>query len=225
MGLTTALYFRLSADDDNQNESYSIKNQRDLLRQFAATESALSVGKILEFADDGWSGTNFERPGVKELLGLVRRGEIQCIVVKDLSRWGRNYVEVSEYLDQIFPFLSVRFISINDHYDSADHKGTTAPIDIAFATLVHDMYCKDISMKIRQSYLAKAKKGEFVQGAAPFGFVKSVNEKKMLIDEEAAAAVRRIFDLACMGIKPAGIAAQMNADGIDSPLMHQKRLD
>jgi len=188
------------------------------------THPVLSTGKVLEFADNGWSGTNFERPQVKALLELARRGEIQCIVVKDLSRWGRNYIEVSEYVEQIFPFLGVRFISLNDRYDSEDYKGRTAPMDIAFASLVHDLYCKDLSAKIRQSYLAKAKKGEFVQGAAPYGYVKNTVEKKMEIDIEAAGVVRRIFDLACDGIKPAKIAALLNADKVDSPVMYQRRL-
>jgi len=219
-----ALYLRISSDDENVNESCSIKNQRDLLRRFVSTHPTLSAGKVLEFADDGWSGTNFERPQMKALLDLTRRGEIQCIVVKDLSRWGRNYIEVNEYIEQIFPFLGVRFISLNDRYDSDDFKGCTAPMDIAFASLVHDLYCKDLSMKVRQSCLSKAKKGEFVQGTAPYGFVKSDAEKKMLVDEEAAVIVRRIFALACDGMRAAKIAALLNAEKIDSPIMYQKRL-
>jgi len=224
MSCTIALYLRLSADDNNAGESDSIKNQRDLLQRFVDTHPVLSVGKVLEFADDGWSGTNFERPQVKSLLDMARRGEVQCIVVKDLSRWGRNYIEVNEYIEQIFPFLGVRFISLNDHYDSDEYKGRTAPMDIAFASLVHDLYCKDLSKRVRQSYMAKAKKGEFVQGAAPYGYVKNSAEKKMEADKEAAGVVRRIFDLACDGMKPARIAALLNADRVDSPIMYQRRL-
>jgi DNA invertase Pin-like site-specific DNA recombinase len=224
MAVTTALYLRLSADDDSAGESDSIKNQRDLLRAYVSAVPALSAGEVLEFIDDGWSGVNFERPQVKALLDKARRREVQCVVVKDLSRWGRNYIEVNEYIEQIFPFLGVRFISLNDHYDSDDYKGRTAPMDIAFASLVHDLYCKDLSKKIRQSYMAKAKKGEFVQGAAPYGYVKCAAEKKMEIDCEAAAVVRRIFDLACDGFKPAKIAALLNAGKVDSPVMYQRRL-
>lgn len=224
MSYTTALYLRISADDGGADESNSIINQRDLLRGFAAGDPVLSVSEIIEYIDDGWSGANFERPKVKELLDLVRRGGIQCVLVKDLSRWGRNYIEVNEHIEQIFPFLGVRFVSLNDFYDSNECTGRTAPMDIAFTSLVHDLYCKDLSMKVRQSYTAKAKKGEFVQGAAPYGYVKSATEKKMIIDEEAAAVVRHIFALACDGCTMSQIATLLNADKVDSPVMYRKRM-
>ena len=139
MGYNIALYLRLSVDDDNHDESNSIKGQRDLLRQFASTHPVLSSGEILEFCDDGWSGTTFERPRVKELIDLVKRGGVQCIVVKDLSRWGRNYIEVINYIEHLFPFLGVRFISVNERYDSEDFRGSTAPTDIAFNSIMHDV--------------------------------------------------------------------------------------
>jgi DNA invertase Pin-like site-specific DNA recombinase len=215
---------RLSVDDDNLKESDSIQNQRDLLRRFVAADPILSAGEILEYPEDGWSGTNFERPKVRELLDLARRGGIQTILVKDLSRWGRNYIEVNEYLEQIFPFLGIRFISVNDRYDSEDFKGQTAPMDVAFSSLVHDVYCKELSMKVRQSYVAKAKKGEFLCGEAPFGFVKSKTEKNRLeVDAESAEIVRRIFALSCGGNSTGAIAALLNADGADTPLTYRKR--
>ena len=137
-----AFYLRLSLDDEKHSESESIASQRDLLRSYIKADSFLSVGEVLEFIDDGWSGTNFERPQVKRLLELVKRGGVRTILVKDLSRWGRNYPEVCEYLDQIFPFLGIRFVSVNDHYDSNDYKGQTAPIDVAFSSIMHDIYSK-----------------------------------------------------------------------------------
>ena len=224
MGSVTALYLRISNDDEKRDESDSIANQRDLLRAYAAAEPTISSGEVLEFMDDGWSGTNFNRPRVQELLELSRRGGVSCIIVKDLSRWGRNYPEVSQYLDQIFPFLGVRFISVNDHYDSNDYRGTTAPIDVAFSSIMHDIYSKELSVKIRQSYLAKAQKGEYVCGHPPFGYLRSETQKNTLvIDEGAAVIVRRIFDMACSGMSGTKIAATLNEDGVDTALTWRKR--
>jgi len=224
MAAVNALYLRLSVDDDNRGESESIANQHDLLSAYVAADPVLSAGEVLTFADDGWSGTNFERPQVQELLDMARRGKVSCILVKDLSRWGRNYPEVSEYLDNIFPFLGIRFISVNDHYDSAAHKGQTTPMDVAFGTIMHDVYSKELSVKVRQSYVAKAKNGEFLSGSPPFGFVKSDTERnKLEVDPEAADVVRRIFSLACEGYSRSQIAALLNEDGVDTPLMYRKR--
>ena len=221
----TALYLRISSDDDNQDVSNSVANQQDLLSAYVAADPVLSVGKVLIFADDGWSGTNFERPQVKALLDLVRRGGVQNIVVKDLSRWGRNYPEVSEYLDQIFPFLGVRFISVNDQYDSNDHKGQTAPMGVAFSSIVHDMYSKELSFKIKQAHAAKSKKGEYVTGSVPYGYIRpAARNNHLIIDEAAAVIIRRIFDMVSEGVKNTKIAATFNAEGIDSPLEHRRRL-
>lgn len=220
-----ALYLRLSVDDENIKESDSIANQRDLLESYVASNPALSSCEVLTFLDDGWSGTNFERPGVKKLLDLVRQGKIHCVIVKDLSRWGRNYVEVMEYIEKIFPFLGVRFISLGDRYDSADYKGQTAPLDVSFNSIAHDIYCRELSFKVRQSYISKAKKGEFLCGVAPFGYLRSESEKnKLVIDEEAASTVRRVFALACEGLSTSQIASALNNVGLDTPLMYRKRL-
>ena len=220
----TALYLRISLDDDNHDISDSVANQRDLLMAYVANHPVLSAGEVLTFADDGWSGTNFERPQVKALLDLVRRGGVQNILVKDLSRWGRNYPVVSEYLDQIFPFLGVRFISVNDDYDSENHKGQTAPMTVAFSSIVHDMYSKELSVKVKQAHVAKAKNGEYVCGTVPYGFTRSDTEKnRLVVDHEAAAVIQRIYDMACQGLNNVSIAAALNADGVDSPLEHRRR--
>jgi len=225
MAGTTALYLRISQDDDNHDESDSIGNQRDLLNAYVNADPILSAGEVLTFADDGWSGTNFDRPQVKALLDLVKRRGVQNIVVKDLSRWGRNYPEVNEYLDQIFPFLGVRFISVNDQYDSETHKGQTAPMDVAFSSIVYDIYSKELSLKVKQSHVAKASKGEYVAGTTPYGFLRSDTEKnRLVIDSEAADVVRRIFDMACTGLSGTKIAAALNAEGVDSPLEYRRRL-
>ncbi|MCL2053345.1 MAG: recombinase family protein [Oscillospiraceae bacterium] len=212
-----AIYLRISQDDDNVNESNSISNQRDLIHSYIAADSAFSDCEVLEFADDGWSGMNFERPKVQELLELAKRGKIQTIIVKDLSRWGRNYAEVNEHLDKIFPFLGIRFISINDNYDSMDFKGQTAPLDVAFSSLMHDIYVRELSEKVRQSHRAKALRGEYFCGMAPFGYIRSKTEKnKLVVDEVAALIIRRIFDMACEGKSNSKIAAVLNSEGTDS---------
>ena len=225
MAFTTALYLRISVDDENHNESDSIASQRDMLQRFVTADPVLSAGEILIFQDDGWSGTNFERPQVKELLELARRGGVNCILVKDMSRWGRSYVEVNHYLDQIFPFLGIRFISLGEGYDSDRHKGSTAPLDVAFSTIMHDVYSKEQSMKVRQSYFAKAKKGEYLCGQAPYGYVKSKTEKNKLVIDSGGAAdvVRRVFALACEGKSTSQIAAVFNGDGIDAPSIYNRR--
>jgi len=218
-----ALYLRISVDDDNYDTSDSIINQQDLLTAYVANDSVLSAGDVLIFADDGWSGTNFERPQVKTLLDMVRRGKVQTIIVKDLSRWGRNYPEVSQYIDQIFPFLGVRFISVNDRYDSNNHKGQTAPMDVAFSSLVHDIYSKELSFKIKQSHNAKAKKGEYVVGSVPYGFIRPKSrDNRLVIDEVVATVIRRIFDMASQGMQNGKIASILNSEGIDSPLEHRR---
>ena len=224
MNKATALYLRLSVDDDKSDESISIQAQREMLYNHAKADPLLMNTEIFEIVDDGWSGMSFERPGVKSLLERTRRGEVGCILVKDSSRWGRNYIEVNEYLEQIFPFLGVRFISINDDYDSNDHIGSTTPIDMAFGTIMHDIYCKELSVKVKQSYVRKAEKGEFQCGFAPFGFEKSTEIKnKLIIDDEAADVVRRIFALAIGGNTTTQIAKILNSEGVDTPLMYRRR--
>jgi DNA invertase Pin-like site-specific DNA recombinase len=170
---TTALYIRLSQEDDNIGESNSVKNQRDLLNDFAAKHPELSQTQILEFVDDGHSGTNFNRPAVTKMLEQVRLGKIQNIVVKDFSRFGRNYIEVGGYLEQVFPFLGVRFLSVTDLFDSNDNKGRSAGIEVGFKTLLHDLYSRDLGSKSMAGKVAKTKQGQHVGGTAPFGYVKS----------------------------------------------------
>ena len=149
VGKFLAEYLRLSVEEgdivsnDVKAESDSIIHQRELITRYVSDKQIYSAMQPLEFVDDGYSGTNFDRPAVKKMLSLVRKGEIRCIIVKDISRFGRNYLEVGDYLEQIFPFLGVRFIAINDGYDSDDYIGTTGGIEIAFKSLLYDMYSKN----------------------------------------------------------------------------------
>ena len=220
---TTALYIRLSQEDDNIGESNSVINQRDLLNDFVAKHPDLSKTKLLYFIDDGHSGTNFNRPNVTALLEQVRKGKIQNIVVKDFSRFGRNYIEVGGYLEQVFPFLGVRFLSVNDFFDSNDHKGKSAGLEVGFKTLLHDLYSKDLGIKTTTGKIAKTKKGEHIGGTAPYGYVKSKTIKNAWdIDEAAAVIIRKIYDLALEGHTPTEIGRILNAEGVPTPLSHRK---
>ena len=225
--MTLAMYIRLSDEDadlaknDLKLESNSVSNQRNLLMNFIGNHPEISDCNVLEFCDDGYSGTNFERPAIKQLLTKVRSREIDCIVVKDFSRFGRNYLELGDYLEQVFPFLGVRFISVNDCYDSAQNKGITAGIDVGFKNLIYDLYSKDLSMKVKTGKMVKMKKGEYIGSFAPYGYLKSKDKKNaIVVDEEAAAMVKRIFKMAAGGDNTSTIAKKLNAEGIPSPAVH-----
>ncbi len=218
-----AEYFRLSVEDgdvildDTKAESDSISHQRELIARYVRDKQLYPAVQPLEFVDDGYSGTNFDRPAVREMLSLAREGKICCIIVKDLSRFGRNYLEVGDYLEQIFPFMGVRFIAINDGYDSNDHVGTTGGIEIAFKSLLYDMYSKDLSEKMRSSLLVRRKRGDFIGPRAPFGYQFSENKKVLAVDEVAAQYVKRIFELACEGYRTGKIAQILNKEKIPTP--------
>lgn len=220
-----ALYIRLSQEDEKEGESNSIINQRDLLKSFVESSSDLSQYGMVEFCDDGYSGTNFERPGVKSLLEEVRAGNICCIIVKDLSRFGRNYIDIGDYLEQIFPFLGVRFISVNDHFDSNDFDGTTGGLDLGFRNLIYSLYSKDISQKVRSARKIRMEKGEFIGTYAPYGYVKSSeNRKKLMVDEETAPVVKRIFAMAASGKNAVQIAAVLNSENVPTPYAYKRNV-
>ena len=210
------IYLRISNEDDNKNqESDSIKNQRLLIYDFISSFQELKNSACFEYVDDGYSGTNFNRPSIKSLLEDIKLNKINCIIVKDLSRFGRNYIEVSNYLENIFPFFNIRFIAINDNYDSDNSKYGLSDLDINFKNLIYDYYSKDLSKKIKSGKLERAKKG-FYQGiVAPFGYKKSNKEKgKLEIDGETAPIVKTIFDLALKGKSNKEIAKYLNENEI-----------
>lgn len=217
-----ALYMRLSSEDANEGESCSITNQRDLLYDYVRSRREFDSSHVMEFCDDGYSGTNFDRPAVKELLSLAG-STVKCIIVKDFSRFGRNLVEVGDYLDQIFPFLGVRFIAVNEGYDSGQGIGSTVSLDVSLKAMVYEMYSRDISEKIRCVQQAKMRKGEYLCAIAFYGYKRSETVKnKLEVDEPAARVVRRIFNMAAGGLSPTEIAAALNHEGIPSPLMYRK---
>lgn len=228
MGKHLAIYLRLSSEDINvrsnrlNDESDSIRNQRLLVEQYISGKPELAKYPTVEYSDDGYSGTNFDRPGVKRLLERVKTGEVACIVVKDLSRFGRNYLEVGDYLEHIFPLLGVRFIAVNDHYDSSKHIGSTGGIDVAFRNLIHQRYAQDLSEKIKSSRHMQMKKGKFVSHC-PYGYMRHPTQKhQMVIDPNTAPIVREIFQSAISGKRTTEIAAMLNEKGVATPMAYKK---
>lgn len=205
-----AMYLRLSIEDENDAESNSIRSQRKQIYEYIHHDSELSQYKIEEFCDDGYSGTNMERPSMQKMLKEVRENKIKCIIVKDMSRFSRDYIEMGTYLNQIFPFVGIRFIAINDNYDSRKHQGNTIEIDTAFQTLLYDLYSKDISVKVKAAFENKCANGEYAFGQVPFGYAKSKEVKNaVVVNEKEAKIVRYIFELALQGKSSIRIAKHL----------------
>ena len=214
-----AAYLRLSKADEGglREESNSISMQRALIQTYI--DSHFTDCKVTEYIDDGFSGTDFNRPGVRKLLEDAKNGKLDCVLVKDFSRFGRDYVEVGAYLEQIFPFLGIRFISINDCYDSADGKGSPAEPDVSFKNLLYDLYSKDLSQKVKSALRARKENGEYISPCEPFGYEKSPDDRHMLVVcEDEAAVVRRIFGLAREGVTSCQMAKLLNAENVPTPI-------
>lgn len=209
----TALYCRLSCDDDLAGDSNSIKNQKMLLSNYA-TENNFS--NIRYYVDDGFSGSNFERPGFKRLLTDIEEGLISTVIVKDMSRFGRDHILVGYYTKYVFPEADIRFIAIYDQVDSL----TNPDDDITpFKNILNEMYAKDCSRKIKAVLKAKGMSGKHTNGAVPLGYMKSPNDKNLwVIDEEGAKIVRLIFKLCIEGNGPFQIARILNERKIEKPI-------
>ncbi len=224
---TIAVYLRLSSEDTDLKqggklESNSIANQRDLILDFIGRASEFAGAEVLEFCDDGWSGKNFERPAVRDMLKEVREGKIQCIVVKDISRFGRDYLTVGDYITRIFPFLNVRFIAVNDGFDSI-RPGAIDSLETAFKTLLYDLYSRDLSRKVRKAKMFRAKRGDFLSPFAPFGYKKDPeNKNHLIIDPPAAEIVRRIFQMAASGKSTIQIARILNEEAVPTRMMYKR---
>ena len=217
------LYLRLSRDDGDKEESGSITGQRELLRDYISQHPELREYAIR--IDDGFSGSTFERPGFQKMIEDVKAGRTDCIVVKDLSRFGRNYLDAGEYIEKIFPFLGVRFIAVNDNYDSLGEKKSSDDLIIPFKNLINEAYCRDISMKIRSQLEIKRKNGQFLGSFAAFGYLKDEQDKnKLVVDQYAADIVRDIFKWKLDGISPQDIADALNKLGILSPMEYKRSL-
>ena len=217
------LYLRLSRDDGDKEESGSITGQRELLRDYISQHPELREYAIR--IDDGFSGSTFERPGFQKMIEDVKAGRTDCIIVKDLSRFGRNYLDAGEYIEKIFPFLGVRFIAVNDNYDSLGERKSSDDLIIPFKNLINEAYCRDISMKIRSQLEIKRKNGQFLGSFAAFGYLKDEQDKnKLVVDQYAANIVRDIFKWKLEGISPQDIADALNKLGILSPMEYKRSL-
>lgn len=217
-----ASYVRLSQDDGDKEESNSIINQKNLIRDYMKKHPEFTLVK--EYPDDGYSGVNFERPAFQEMMEDVKNHRINCIIVKDLSRFGRNYIETGKYLEQVFPFLGVRFIAINDGVDTGRAQSDAEQFVLPFKNLFNDSYCKDISTKVRSQLAIKRKNGDFVGSFACYGYVKDpADHNQLIIDPEAAEIVRNIFDWKIHGLSAERIAEKLNSQGILCPMEYKRR--
>lgn len=218
MQCRTALYLRISRDDEGDGESASISTQRSILRDYALAHHLLPAE---EYIDDGYSGTNLDRPDIQRLLRDIETGQINCVITKDFSRLARNSARAMDLLDEFFPRYNVRFISIHDGYDSL-RLTSGMSTGAALMTTIHEVYARDISAKIRSALTAKMKEGEFIGNFAPYGYQKDPDNKNHLIpDPITAPIVRRIFRQAADGTPPGEIARQLNASGIVPPAVYR----
>ena len=216
-----AIYVRLSKEDGDvagasKAESNSISNQKELIRDFLKDKEDIVV--VSERVDDGYSGSSFERPSFKLMLEDIKKGVVDCVVVKDLSRFGREYIDSGRYIERLFPALGVRFIAVNDGYDSLEGKDQSDEIIIPFKNLINDAYCRDISVKIRSHLEVKRRNGEFIGAFAPYGYQKDGEDHhRLVVDTYAAGVVQDIFRMKLHGMSQDGIAKRLNESGILPP--------
>lgn len=211
------LYLRLSDEDKRNIEDNSIGNQKKICLEHLKKLPEIEV--IASYIDNGASGTNFSRSGFKQMLQDLTKGEINCVVVKDLSRLGRNYLETSEYLEKFFPEAGIRFIAVNNGYDSIRKLNGKQEIVIPFSNIVNDMYAKDVSRKLRSSIEILMKSGEFLppSGSIPYGYLRDEKNNTYIIDEETAPIVQEIFKMKLQGVSDCEIIRTLNRKQIPSP--------
>lgn len=216
----TAIYARLSKDDGDKAESNSIVSQKAMCEEYISRQADLEL--VDTFVDDGYSGVDFQRPGFRKLEEALRGGRIEAVVCKDLSRFSRNYIEGGRYLERIFPQLGIRFIAINDGYDTLTGNPQSDSFVIPFKNLINDSYCKDISVKIRTNLDVKRRRGEYVGAYTPYGYQKDSQDKNRLtVDEYAGGIVRQIFSMYKDGISINRIAEKLNSMGVLSPMEYK----
>lgn len=212
------IYCRLSKEDEGTGQSESINNQREFLKKYV-NDAKWTLFKI--YIDDGYSGLNFERPGFQDMINDIESGLVNLIIVKDLSRLGRDYIQTGYYLEKYFPEKRVRFIAVNDCIDTFRESAANdfSPIRSVF----NDMYAKDISKKVRTAFNIKRAKGQFIGSHAPFGYLKDPdNKNKIIVDEEAARIVKRIFEMYLGGMGLTTIAYTLNEEGVPNPSRYKK---
>lgn len=222
-----AMYLRLSREDrdagDGKLESNSIRNQRELIRAFIQEQRDIDLFDI--YIDDGFSGSNFDRPEFKRMMGDIAEGRVNCIIVKDLSRFGRDYIESGKYIQKVFPSLGVRFIALIDHYDSFSTDAGESGIVLPVKNFMNDSYCRDISAKVKSQFEVKRRNGEYVASFAPYGYRKAENNRNQLVvDRYAAEIVRKIFEWKMDGMAVSAIAKNLNGLGVLSPREYKKSI-
>ena len=207
-----------------KQESNSVTSQKTLLNEFANAHDDLIIYDT--YIDDGFTGTDFNRPSFQRLLEDMKNGNINCIVVKDLSRLGRNYIEVGNYIEQVFPVFNIRFIAINDGVDSYENPASTNTIIVPFKNLINDEYARDTSIKIKSALNGKKKKGEFVGSFTSYGYIKNPKDKhKLIIDKESAEVVKKIFKWKVNeGLGNLSICHRLNEMGVLNPTGYKKKM-
>ena len=211
----TACYCRLSCDDDLDGDSNSIRNQKILLQKYADENH---LRNVRFYVDDGFSGTNFNRPDFQRLMADAEEGRISTIIVKDMSRFGRDYIMVGYYTEIYFSNLNIRFIAINDNVDSSiQTENDLTP----FKNVFNEWYARDTSKKIRAVFKAKGNSGKHLTTNPPFGYKKDPNDKdKWIVDEEAAATVRRIFQMYVDGYRISEIGHKLTEEKVETPILY-----
>ena len=219
--ILTALYYRLSKEDGDKEESNSIESQRRMLTDYVASHSDFEIYK--EYIDDGYTGTNFQRPGFQALLSDAKKGMFQCVVVKDLSRLGRNYLETGKYIQVVFPQYDVRFIAVNDYVDTGKDGQQEFDMMLPIRNIFNESYSQDISRKVQSSFKAMQKSGAFCGAHTSYGYRKNpLDSHKLVIDPYAAEVVRKIYDWYISGVGQRRIAARLNEQGILCPSLYKR---
>lgn len=220
-------YLRLSKEDEDVAgsesetlQSNSVKNQKEYIEDYLQNKPEMEIAGF--YIDDGYSGVNFDRPDFQRMLQDIKDRKINCVIVKDLSRLGRNYIEVGKYIERLFPLLGVRFIAINDNFDSADDTAASNNIIVPFKNLINDAYCRDISIKIRSHLEVKRKRGEFIGAFAVYGYMRGEDKNKLIIDPYASEIVKEIFGMKMNGMSQQAIADELNRFGVLSPAEYKK---
>lgn len=214
----TALYIRLSVED-NGKDSDSVENQTTLLEEYVASHTYLK--KVALFVDNGYTGTDFLRPEFNRMMEAVQAEMVDCIVVKDLSRLGRNYIETSQFIEKICPFYGLRFIAVNDNYDTATVT-SEGQLSASLSNIVNDYYAKDISRKVTSALQSKMERGDYIGNYAPHGYLKDPeNKNHLIIDPVTAPVIRQIFEWRAEGISYMGINKRLNDAGVPSPSQYK----
>ena len=214
------MYLRLSKEDGEKTESNSISNQREIINSYARKNQ---ITMIKEYVDDGYSGANFDRPNFKEMIKAAYDRKFNTIIVKDLSRFGRDYIEAGKYIQRIFPENGIRFISVNDNYDSKSADINDTHLILPIKNFINDSYCRDISNKVKSSQKIKREKGDFISAFAPYGYKKSEeNKNKLVIDKEISDIIKNIFDMKLLGYSSKAIADELNHLGVLTPRKYKE---